>query len=76
MIGVMNSWNRASPDYDGKEAVVWNAHRIYGPKRYPLLVSNWKQLWGSSGAENHDTQRVFALQRCDPEAGPRKGVGI
>lgn len=25
----------------GQDAVVWNAHRIYGRKRFPLLVDGW-----------------------------------
>ena len=31
--------------------VVWNAHRIYGPARLPLLTANWELLgaWDESG---------------------------
>jgi len=30
--------------------ILHNAHRIYGPIRYPYLTSNWRQLWKN---ENH-----------------------
>lgn len=26
----------------GPDALVWNAHRIYGPKRFPLLIDGWE----------------------------------
>ena len=26
----------------GPDAVVWNAHRIYGRKRFPLLIDGWE----------------------------------
>lgn len=26
----------------GKDALIWNAHRIYGPKRLPLLLEGWE----------------------------------
>tara|TARA_B100000161_G_scaffold168084_1_gene120268 strand:+ start:1517 stop:2278 length:762 start_codon:yes stop_codon:yes gene_type:complete len=28
----------------GKDAVTWNAHRIYGPNRLPLIFNNFKEL--------------------------------
>jgi hypothetical protein len=28
----------------GPDAVVWNAHRIYGPLRLPMLLSGWDEL--------------------------------
>lgn len=28
----------------GKDAVVWNAHRIYGEKRLPLMINGFKEL--------------------------------
>lgn len=30
----------------GPDQVVWNAHRIYGPSRLPLLTANWELLGG------------------------------
>jgi len=29
----------------GGDAIVFNAHRVYGNFRYPYLASNWKQVW-------------------------------
>ena len=28
----------------GKDALTWNAHRIYGPSRLPLIFKNFKEL--------------------------------
>jgi hypothetical protein len=28
----------------GRDCLVWNAHRIYGPKRLPLLLDGWETL--------------------------------
>lgn len=28
----------------GKDCLVWNAHRIYGPIRFPVLIRNWFPL--------------------------------
>ena len=28
----------------GRDALVWNAHRIYGPKRLPRLLEGWEQV--------------------------------
>lgn len=28
----------------GEDALVWNAHRFYGPHRWPHLMANWKHL--------------------------------
>jgi hypothetical protein len=56
----------------GKDTLVWNAHRIYGKIRLPLLLKGWKLL-DSFGFENSlfemDTQKgrryvqpIFVLQ--------------
>ena len=29
---------------DGNDAIQFNAHRIYGVKRWPYLASNWQQV--------------------------------
>ena len=29
----------------GPEAIVYNAHRVYGPIQLPHLLANWKQVW-------------------------------
>lgn len=37
----------------GKDAVVWNAHRIYGPIRLPLIFNNFKEeKWYGQTKEN------------------------
>jgi hypothetical protein len=52
----------------GKDLLVWNLHRIYGPKRLPLLLKGWKEL-GRFGFQKSDFdktdemhQPVFVLQ--------------
>lgn len=35
----------------GPDALVWNAHRIYGPLRFPKLIEGW-QLIDSFGGQN------------------------
>lgn len=55
----------------GPDVVVWNAHRIYGPRRLPLLLSRWKQVaafgWDDRRAAqqrlgNYLYQPVFVLE--------------
>lgn len=45
----------------GKDKIVWNAHRIYGEKRLPLLLEGWEILnkYGES------KQPVFVLRSKD-----------
>ncbi|MBI3508060.1 MAG: DUF268 domain-containing protein [Chlamydiia bacterium] len=51
----------------GKDHLVWNAHRVYGAIRLPLLLAGWKRI-ASFGFEESDLQRegseqpVFVLQ--------------
>ncbi len=54
----------------GPDAVVWNAHRIYGRKRFPMLIQEW-ELVDSFGFEEelfdgelgkYDNQPVFVLR--------------
>jgi len=40
----------------GKDKIVWNAHRIYGKERLPLLIENW-ELLGTVGMEDEDIER-------------------
>jgi hypothetical protein len=28
----------------GRDAIVWNAHRVYGPKRLELLFKNFNEI--------------------------------
>ena len=57
----------------GRDVVVWNAHRIYGPVRLPMLLDGW-EICGTYGYDdtsfkrplgNYDNQPVFVLK---PEA--------
>jgi SAM-dependent methyltransferase len=41
----------------GPDTVVWNAHRIYGPRRLPLLLSGWRQVAVYGFDERELTQR-------------------
>ncbi|MGH7890570.1 MAG: DUF268 domain-containing protein, partial [Thermodesulfobacteriota bacterium] len=55
----------------GKDAIYWNAHRVYGALRLPLLFGNW-QVVDSRGFVQSDLdvngyaghQPVFVLQIC------------
>ena len=60
----------------GKDEVVFNAHRQYGPARYPYLVTNWKQKFATEKTAEEQAaiiaktgfswQRVFVLTREEP----------
>ena len=41
-----------------KDAIQFNAHRIYGKIRYPFLTANWEQHY-----QGHGPQRVFVFTR-------------
>lgn len=52
----------------GRDLIAWNAHRVYGEKRFPLLIQNW-QIVQSFGCEiadfqknRQDFQPVFVLR--------------
>ena len=56
----------------GKDALSWNAHRVYGPIRLPLLFENFKELkWYGRNKEslfsrhldNNSYQPVVVLQK-------------
>jgi hypothetical protein len=34
---------------NGKDALYYNAHRIYGPTRFPKLIEDWQELAVFSG---------------------------
>jgi len=42
----------------GKDALIWNAHRVYGSLRLPLLLQNWS-LISSHGFSDSDYNRQF-----------------
>lgn len=48
----------------GQDCIVWNAHRIYGPKRFPLLIKGWKKV-DSCGFSEKDFHSPF-LQFIQP----------
>ena len=35
----------------GNDELVWNAHRIYGPKRWPYLTTNWNHHYLGRGSQ-------------------------
>jgi hypothetical protein len=35
------------------DEVVWNAHRVYGPARWPHLMANWEQVDRYSDPGSH-----------------------
>jgi len=41
-----------------RDAIVWNAHREYGPLRYPHLVTNWKLIWAEG--RGYQPPRIYA----------------
>lgn len=43
----------------GRDALVWNAHRIYGPLRMPLLLRGWRVV-SSFGLSFGDYDRAFS----------------
>jgi len=52
----------------GKHDLVhWNAHRVYGPRRYPQLMANWQLLGTGNQAVYPDgePQAMEAFQRRD-----------
>ncbi len=54
----------------GRDVVVWNAHRIYGPIRMPMLLEGWEICctygYGANSFQrplgNYDSQPVFVLK--------------
>jgi len=40
---------------NGKDYLVFNAHRVYGPIRFPMLIKGWTRLKSSGG----HLQRVY-----------------
>ena len=41
----------------GKDEVLWNAHRVYGEKRWPMLIEGWKVI-----EQFGNKQRVYVLE--------------
>lgn len=56
----------------GKDEVVWNAHRVYGKMRLPLLIQNWNlvgkygitnDIWDTQYTNDCPAQPVFVLTK-------------
>jgi hypothetical protein len=43
----------------GQDKIEFNAHRVYGPARWPYLTSNWKQVY----REEEGNQRVHVFEK-------------
>jgi len=60
----------------GSDAVVWNAHRIYGRTRLPMLLYGWEVIEAFGHSESHfdakpgrwDVQPLWVL-RPSAESG-------
>ena len=56
----------------GMDALVWNAHRVYGPVRLPMLLQNWSVVksygFQPSDFDKHRSahQPIFVLSPRDP----------
>jgi len=68
IIAIARGWCVTKPGGDlviavpsGQDELMFNAHRRYGPVRYPYLVANWKQV--SMVPAN---QPVYVLSKQDP----------
>eukprot|EP00808_Paulinella_micropora_P004912 g72237.t1 len=70
LLAVARTWCVAKPGArlviavpDGpRDRLVFNAHRVYGPIRYPYLVANWRQLFKVQGA-GKTSQSVYVLEK-------------
>lgn len=46
----------------GDDALVWNAHRVYAPRRLPLLLAGWTLIAYYDPPPSAHPQPVFVLQ--------------
>jgi len=58
----------------GEDTISFNAHRVYGPKLYPNLVTNWRFVWPGPGkretplsGEKWLHQPVFIFSKINTE---------
>lgn len=49
----------------GKDCLCWNAHRVYGPLRFPLLVEKW-HIIDSFGFEQSDFEKEIGTYGHQP----------
>jgi len=68
IIAIARGWCVTKPGGDlviavpaGPDELMFNAHRRYGPVRYPFLVANWKQISMVPG-----NQPVYVLSKQEP----------
>ena len=47
----------------GKDAIVFNLHRIYGPVRWPLLIAGWKVLDSDGVGEGLEEQALGSFRQ-------------
>ena len=59
ILSVAQAWCASTPDaklaiavptaVTGKDAILYNGAKIYGPRLYPFLVTNWRYAWPAEG---------------------------
>ena len=49
----------------GRDVIVWNAHRIYGPRRFPMLLDGWT-IVASYGFQDSCFQAQLGDYSCQP----------
>ncbi|GBF22726.1 hypothetical protein tpqmel_0130 [Candidatus Gastranaerophilus sp. (ex Termes propinquus)] len=49
----------------GRDVIAWNAHRIYGKIRFPMLIQGWETL-GSYGFSEDMFERKPTVDACHP----------
>ena len=62
---------------NGEDAILFNGAKIYGPRLYPFLTTNWKFTWPSEGwiFQHYSLPFVFMFtyftdeKRINPRAG-------
>lgn len=62
----------------GRDRVIWNVHRVYGPSRYPHLAANWKlveqlpAVGGTHESLKSSWQRLHLFRRLPPSESVRE----
>ena len=53
---VAQAWCTTTPDAKlavavptGKDAILFNGAKVYGPRLYPFLMTNWQFIWPTEG---------------------------
>ena len=57
---VAQAWCTTTPDAKlavavptGKDAILFNGAKVYGPRLYPFLMTNWQFIWPTEGLLFH-----------------------